>query len=72
MLHDGKVTTGNSKSLTAVIVIQKVNPMARGRINPATLSSSHKTQLCQCQNPYLPSQDVKDDNYGHSRYFLIL
>jgi hypothetical protein len=37
MLNYGNFTIGNSKSFTAVIVKQKVNPMTRGRINPATL-----------------------------------
>jgi hypothetical protein len=35
MLNYGNVRIGNSKSLTAVIVIQNVNPKTRGRINPA-------------------------------------
>jgi hypothetical protein len=44
MLHYGNVTIGNSKILTALIVIQKVNPMTRGRINPATLDNGMARQ----------------------------
>jgi hypothetical protein len=35
MLNYGNVTIRNSKSLVAVIVIQKVNPMTCGGIDPA-------------------------------------
>jgi hypothetical protein len=40
MLNYGNVTIGNSKNLTVVIVIQKVDPMTHGRINPAWTNKS--------------------------------
>jgi hypothetical protein len=45
MPNSGKVTIGDSKSLMTLIVIQKVHPMARGRISSATLLKTEMSNV---------------------------
>jgi hypothetical protein len=50
MRNYGNVTIVNSKTLMGLIVIQKVKPMTRGRVNPAWTNKSRRFRLTEEQS----------------------